>query len=193
MLLKQSTHRDRMGAALARKAVRCSPIDDIENACAALPGHVAPNHGFACFTEAECIVTGGHFDLDVAMASPQTSFTEQDLRDAVRDGAVPESAVDAFRSYMASRSTRVDEEEFHLFRGFNDVFVALASVLLFTGITWFTADLGVVATCLLVMAVAAALSEYFTLRKRLALSSIVYVLAFSIAAAARRIPGGLAG
>ena len=118
-----------------------------------------------------------------AMASPQTSFTEQDLQDAVRDGAVPESAVDAFRSYMASRSTRADEEEFHLFRGFNDVFVALASVLLFTGITWFTADLGVAATCLLLMAVAAALSEYFTLRKRLALSSIVYVLAFSIAAA----------
>ena len=100
------------------------------------------------------------------------------------DGAVSGADADAFRSYVASRSRHTDEEEFHLFKGFNDVFVALASVLLFSGIIWFSADLGVIAACLLVMAVAVALSEYFTLRKRLALSSILYVLAFSIAAGA---------
>ena len=120
----------------------------------------------------------------MASTSSPTTFTEQDLRDAVRDGAVSETAADAFRSYVASRSRHTDEEEFHLFKGFNDVFVALASVLLFSGIIWFNADLGVVAACLLVMALAVALSEYFTLRKRLALSSILYVLVFSIAAAA---------
>ncbi len=121
------------------------------------------------------------------MASPPTTFTEQDLEDAVRDGAVSETDAEAFRAYMASRSGTgspgLDEEAFHLFRGFNDVFVALASVLLLTGITWFTDGLGVIAACLIVMAVAAALSEYFTLRRRLALSSIVYAAAFSIAAA----------
>ncbi len=120
----------------------------------------------------------------MASTSSPTTFTEQDLRDAVRAGAVSETDADAFRSYMASRAPHVDEEEFHLFKGFNDVFVALASVLLFSGIAWFNADLGVVAACLLVMALAVALSEYFTLRKRLALSSILYVLVFSIAAAA---------
>lgn len=121
------------------------------------------------------------------MASSPDTYTEQDLRDAVRDGAISETDAKAFRSYLASRSgTRspgLDEEAFHLFRGFNDVFVALASVLLFTGIVWFADDLGVVAACLLVMAVAAALGEYFTLRRRLALSSIVFAVAFSIAAA----------
>lgn len=118
------------------------------------------------------------------MASlPTTTYTEQDLRDAVRDGAISEMDAEALLSYLASRSPVVDEEAFHLFRGFNDVFVALASVLLFTGIVWFAGDLGVVAACLFVMALAVALSEYFTLRRRLALSSIVYVLAFSIAAA----------
>ena len=116
-------------------------------------------------------------------SSPGT-FTEQDLRDAVRDGAVSQSAAEAFRSYMVSRSGLGDEEEFHLFRGFNDVFVALASVLLFSGIIWFSGDLGIITTCLLLVAVVVCLSEYFTLRKRLALSSILYVLAFSIAAAA---------
>ena len=120
----------------------------------------------------------------MASTSSPTTFTEQDLRDAVRDGAVSETAADAFQTYVASRSRHTDEEEFHLFKGFNDVFVALASVLLFSGIIWFSADLGVIAACLLVMAVAVALSEYFTLRKRLALSSILYVLGFSIAAAA---------
>ena len=117
------------------------------------------------------------------MASLPTTYTEQDLQDAVRDGAISEMDADAFRSYVASRSLGGDEEAFHLFRGFNDVFVALASVLLITGIAWFADDLGAVVACLLVMAVAAALGEYFTLRRRLALSSIVYVLAFSIAAA----------
>ena len=117
------------------------------------------------------------------MAAPPTTYTEQDLQDAVRDGVISESEANAFRSYMASRSPQVDEEAFHLFRGFNDVFVALASVLLLTGITWFTDGLGVVAACLIVMAVAAGLSEYFTLRRRLALSSIVYAVAFSVAAA----------
>ena len=102
----------------------------------------------------------------------------------MRDGAISETDADTFRSYLASRSPDLDEEAFHLFRGFNDVFVALASVLLFTGVAWFAGDLGVVLACLLVMAVAAALSEYFTLRRHLALSSIVYVVAFSIAAAA---------
>ena len=117
------------------------------------------------------------------MASPPTTYTEQDLQDAVRDGAISETGADAFRSYVASRALGGDEEAFHLFRGFNDVFVALASVLLITGITWFADDLGVIVACLLVMAVAAALGEYFTLRRHLALSSIVYVVAFSIAAA----------
>ena len=118
----------------------------------------------------------------MASDSSPANFTEQDLQDAVRDGAISETNADAFRAYMASRSPSLDEEAFHLYRGFNDVFVALASILLFTGIAWFTADLGV-AACLLVMAVAVALSEYFTLRRRLALTSIVYVLGFSIAAA----------
>lgn len=118
------------------------------------------------------------------MAAPPTTYTEQDLQDAVRDGVVSETEANAFRSYIASRSPQVDEEAFHLFRGFNDVFVALASVLLLTGVAWFTADLGAVAACLLVMAVAVALGEYFTLRRRLALSSIVYAVVFSVAAAA---------
>lgn len=118
----------------------------------------------------------------MASNSSPSNFTEQDLQDAVRDGAVSESAADAFLCYMGTRSTNLDEEAFHLFRGFNDVFVALASVLLIVGIAWFADDLGAVATCLLVMVVAAALGEYFTLRRRLALSSIVYVLAVSIAA-----------
>ena len=120
----------------------------------------------------------------MATTPPRTIFTHQDLRDAVRDGAVSEAAADAFRAYLESRSQRPDEEEFHLFRGFNDVFVALASLLLFSGIAWFNSDWGMLPVCLLIIVVAVALSEYFTLRKRLALASILYALAFSIAAAA---------
>jgi hypothetical protein len=76
-------------------------------------------------------------------------------------------------------SPAVDEESFRLLTGFNDIFVAIAIALLLTSIGWLG---GWVKTGLggLGVAVAAwALAEYFTRVRRMALPSIVLLLAFA--------------
>lgn len=80
----------------------------------------------------------------------------------------------------------VDEENFRLLTGFNDIFVAIAAVLLLVALAWIGAQLdlngqGEVPSFLagfLPAAAAWGLAEYFTKRRRMALPSIVLLLAF---------------
>jgi hypothetical protein len=84
-------------------------------------------------------------------------------------------------------SPAVDEESFRLLTGFNDIFVAIAIALLLTSIGWLG---GWVKTGLggLGVAVAAwALAEYFTRVRRMALPSIILLLAFAGGVAATMI------
>jgi len=108
-------------------------------------------------------------------------YSESDLEGAVAAGVVPQSTADAFRQHIAAMraSPAVDEESFRLLTGFNDIFVAIAIALLLTSIGWLG---GWVKTGLggLGVAVAAwALAEYFTRVRRMALPSIVLLLAFA--------------
>jgi hypothetical protein len=108
-------------------------------------------------------------------------YSESDLEGAVAAGIIPQSTADAFRRHIAtSRSTpAVDEESFRLLTGFNDIFVGIAIALLLTSIAWLG---GWVKTGLGGAGVAAAawaLAEYFTRVRRMALPSIVLMIAFS--------------
>ena len=96
-------------------------------------------------------------------------------------GVIPQSTADAFRQHIAATraSPAVDEESFRLLTGFNDIFVGIAIALLLTSIGWLG---GWVKTGLggLGVAVAAwALAEYFTRVRRMALPSIILLLAFA--------------
>ena len=107
-------------------------------------------------------------------------YSESDLEGAVTAGVLPRSTVDAFRQHIAAtRSTpAVDEESFRLLTGFNDIFVGIAIALLLTSIAWLG---GWVKTGLGGFGVAVAawvLAEYFTRVRRMALPSIVLMLAF---------------
>lgn len=107
-------------------------------------------------------------------------YSESDLEGAVAAGVIPQSTADAFRQHIAvSRvAPAVDEESFRLLTGFNDIFVGIAIALLLTSIAWLG---GWVKTGLggLGVAVAAwALAEYFTRVRRMALPSIILLLAF---------------
>ena len=107
-------------------------------------------------------------------------YSESDLEGAVAAGVIPQSTADAFRQHIAaSRVTpAVDEESFRLLTGFNDIFVGIAIALLLTSIAWLG---GWVKTGLggFGVAVAAwALAEYFTRVRRMALPSIILLLAF---------------
>jgi MFS family permease len=107
-------------------------------------------------------------------------YSESDLDAAVAAGAVSAEAAAALRAHVTAwrASPMVDEENFRLLTGFNDIFVAIAGVLLLVGAAWiggsFAAALGSAAVAIL----AWGLSEYFTKVRRMALPSIIFLLAF---------------
>jgi hypothetical protein len=107
-------------------------------------------------------------------------YSESDLDGAVAAGALSPAAAGAFRDYIAQQRATpgVDEESFRLLTGFNDIFVSIAIALLLAAI----AQIGqTIWTPLAGGGVALAawlLAEYFTRQRRMALPSIILLLAF---------------
>ena len=113
-------------------------------------------------------------------------YTEDDLRSAVASGALSAEAADGLRNH--ARSLREvpagDEEHFRLVNSFNDIFVTIAAVLLLVAM----AGIGQAITPvldgpppfsgLLVAGSAWMMAEFFTRKRRMALPSIVLLLAF---------------
>lgn len=119
-------------------------------------------------------------------------YSQQELHDAVASGVITANAADALRAHIEKqRATAIpDEEQFRLLTGFNDIFVSIAAAILLFAVGWigqsigqstgliidvdgpsFLAPLGVAAT-------AWGLALYFTSRRRMALPSILLLLAF---------------
>lgn len=115
-------------------------------------------------------------------------YSESDLEGAVAAGALSPDAAERFRNHMAdSRSSpAVDEEQFRLLTGFNDIFVSIAAVILLVAIAWIgneippniDGDGPSPFAALLVAGAAWGLAEFFTLKRRMALPSIILLLAF---------------
>jgi MFS family permease len=119
-------------------------------------------------------------------------YSQQELDDAVSSGVITAEAANALRAHIEKqRSTAIpDEEQFRLITGFNDIFVAIAAAILLFAVGWigqsigqslnlalgdegptFLAPLGVAVT-------AWGLALYFTAKRRMALPSILLLLAF---------------
>jgi hypothetical protein len=107
-------------------------------------------------------------------------YSESDLESAVTAGVITPQAVAALREHVsAARATpMVDEENFRLLTGFNDIFVAIAGVLLLVGGAWIGNEAHPAVGAALVAVLAWGLSEYFTRVRRMALPSIIFLLAF---------------
>lgn len=113
-------------------------------------------------------------------------YTEDDLRGAVASGALSAEAAEALRSHVRGRRTAPssDEEHFRLLNSFNDIFVTIAAVLLLVAM----AGIGHAITPaldgpppfagVLIAGAAWMMSEFFTRKRRMALPSIVLLLAF---------------
>ncbi|OYY89510.1 MAG: hypothetical protein B7Y45_11675 [Sphingomonas sp. 28-66-16] len=107
-------------------------------------------------------------------------YSESDIDGAVAAGVLSPATAAAFRNYTATSryAPAVDEEHFKLLTGFNDIFVAIALSLSLAAI----AQIGsMVAPWLGGAGVAVAawlLAEFFTRRRRMALPSILLLLAF---------------
>ena len=107
-------------------------------------------------------------------------YSESDIEGAVAAGAISADAAAALRGHVAAgRNTpAVDEEQFRLLTGFNDIFVSIACVLLLAAIGGVAASIAMPLVPLSVAAAAWGLAEYFTRQRRMALPSIILLLAF---------------
>ena len=99
-------------------------------------------------------------------------YSDTDIERAVAAGAISADAAGALRRYLADHGTTpvVDEEQFRLLSGFNDIFVAIASVLLLVALAWIGDSIGPklgrdgpsLTAGLFVAAAAWGLAEFFT-------------------------------
>ncbi len=107
-------------------------------------------------------------------------YSDDELESAVQAGVMTPQVATAFRDYVAQkRSTPiVDEEYFRLISGFNDIFVVIACLLLLVSITWIGDSVSLLFGAVLQTVTAWGLAEYFTRKRRMALPSIVLLLAF---------------
>jgi hypothetical protein len=116
-------------------------------------------------------------------------YSDSDLEAAVAAGALSPDAATSFRTYVASRSggAAVDEEHFRLITGFNDIFVAIAAAILLFAVGWIGNAVGPNIDVdgpspfagLFVAATAWGLAEFFTRKRRMALPSILLLIAFT--------------
>jgi len=119
-------------------------------------------------------------------------YSQQDLDDAVAAGVISAEAADALRAHIErQRSTVIpDEEQFRLLTGFNDIFVSIAAAILLFAVGWIGQwagqNTGLIVDVngpsplapLAVAATAWPLATFFTAKRRMALPSILLLLAF---------------
>lgn len=107
-------------------------------------------------------------------------YSDSDLEAAVAAGILSSDTASALRNHVAARrnSPAVDEENFRLLTGFNDIFVAIAGILLLAGAAQIGGQAHMALGGGLVAAAAWGLAEYFTRVRRMALPSIIFLLAF---------------
>jgi len=119
-------------------------------------------------------------------------YSQNEIDEAVAAGAITAESAASLRGFIESQRHLpvADEEQFRLITGFNDIFVSIAAVILLVAVGWIGQSLGTTAglaldgdgpSFLAPLAVAATswgLAEFFTRKRRMALPSILLLLAF---------------
>jgi hypothetical protein len=119
-------------------------------------------------------------------------YSQNDLDEAVASGALSADAAASLRAFVDTQraSPAVDEENFRLITGFNDIFVSIAAAILLFAVGWIGQSIGQSTGLvidldgpsplapLFVAATAWALALFFTAKRRMALPSILLLLAF---------------
>ncbi|MDC8829609.1 hypothetical protein [Alteromonas gilva] len=107
-------------------------------------------------------------------------YSDEDLNTAVQRNIFTAEAVHHFRQHIneVRKSQSVDEENFRLINGFNDIFVVIASTLLLASLAWLGYSLSAPMAGLAVAAGSWGLAEYFVNRRRMALPAIALLLSF---------------
>jgi hypothetical protein len=107
-------------------------------------------------------------------------YSENELESAVAAGTLSREAADALRAHVTGmrRTPSADEEQFRLITSFNDIFVAIAGILVLVGAAWLGAAIWPPLGGLAVAGAAWGMAEFFTRQRRMAFPSIIFFLAF---------------
>ncbi|MEM6858249.1 MAG: hypothetical protein AAF559_10285 [Pseudomonadota bacterium] len=107
-------------------------------------------------------------------------YSEDDINSAIAAGALSAEAAASFRSYMSEvrHLPRSSEENFKLINSFNDIFVSIGLVILLIAAGSIGQTIHPFLSGVLVAALAWPLAEFFTRTRRMALPSILLLLAF---------------
>jgi hypothetical protein len=119
-------------------------------------------------------------------------YSQNELDEAVAAGAISAEAAASLRAHIERKhmSPAVDEEQFRLLTGFNDIFVSIAAAILLFSVAWIGQQIGQSLGLaierdgpsplgpLAVAATAWGLALFFTAKRRMALPSILLLLAF---------------
>ncbi|HEX8527513.1 hypothetical protein [Allosphingosinicella sp.] len=116
-------------------------------------------------------------------------YSESDIEAAVAAGVLTPETAAALRNHVAGQRSApaVDEEHFRLITGFNDIFVGIAAAILLFAVAWIGQSVGPKIdgegpspfAGLFVAGTAWGLAEFFTRKRRMALPSIILLLAFT--------------
>src|SRR5687767_6030317 len=121
-------------------------------------------------------------------------YSQNELDEAVAAGAISAEAAASLRAHIERQhsSPTVDEEQFRLLTGFNDIFVAIAAAILLFSVAWIGQRIGQGLGLAvegegpspigpLAVAIAAwCLALFFTAKRRMALPSILLLLSFVV-------------
>jgi hypothetical protein len=107
-------------------------------------------------------------------------YTDENLSSAVKAGIFSDDAVSKFRAFVSNEQgmVSVDEEHFRLVTGFNDIFVVIACGLLLVSIGWIGNDIYKGLGFLGIAVASWGLSEFFVLKRKMALPAITLLLSF---------------
>jgi len=105
-------------------------------------------------------------------------YTDEDLDYAVKKGILTDSAVKEFRALLSSAKNvpLVDEENFKLITGFNDIFVVIACLLLLFSSFLVLNTIDKVLGSFVFSCLAWGLTEFFVHERKMALPAIVLLL-----------------
>jgi hypothetical protein len=107
-------------------------------------------------------------------------YSEAELDEAVAAGAISAADASALRGFSDARraTPHIDEEEFRLITSFNDIFVGLATIIMLVAVGWIVGALTPLLAGPAVAATSWYLALFFTLKRRMALPSIILLCAF---------------
>jgi len=107
-------------------------------------------------------------------------YTNEDLHKATEAGIFKQDDIDKFYAFMEEerQSSLVDEENFKLISGFNDIFVVIASILFLGSAAWVSSSAGKGFSMLVVAGLSWGLAEFFVRKRRMSLPAVILLISY---------------